>query len=91
MLVKDSERAWQSLGKVHYGPTEAERAASKRRRSIYVSKDLAPGEILSPENIKIVRPGHGLEPKHWTTVVGRRAARAAKMGDPVTWDLITNG
>ncbi len=87
-LVVESERAWQSLGRVQYGPTEAEQRAVKRRRSIYVSRDVVPGEVLSAENLRIVRPGAGLEPRYWQLVQGRRIKRAAAKGTPLSWDLL---
>lgn len=87
-LVAESERAWQALGRVHYGPTEAEQRSVTRRRSIYVSRDTQAGEVLSAENLRIVRPGLGLEPRYWDTVLGRRLKRAAKKGTPLGWDLL---
>ena len=87
-LAIETERAWQSLGSVHYGPTAAERAAAARRRSIYLSRDVAAGEILGPDNLRIVRPGRGLEPRHWDLVLGRRLRQSAAKGTPVTWDLL---
>jgi pseudaminic acid synthase len=87
-LVIESERAWQALGAVHYGPTAAEMKAVTRRRSIYISSDLAAGEVLSAENLKIVRPGHGLAPKHWETILGRRVHKAVKKGQPLSWDVL---
>jgi pseudaminic acid synthase len=58
-LVVETERAWQSLGKVSYGPTEAERKSLVFRRSVYVAKDIAEGEVFSNDNLRIVRPGDG--------------------------------
>ncbi|MCA9725899.1 MAG: pseudaminic acid synthase, partial [Kurthia sp.] len=64
-LVEETERAWQAIGKVTYGPTEKEKASLKFRRSIYVAKDIQAGESFTEENIRIVRPGYGLEPKYY--------------------------
>jgi pseudaminic acid synthase len=87
-LVEQGRRAWQALGEIRYGPTEVERNARRRRRSLYVSKDVAAGETFSEANLRSIRPGHGLEPKYYDMLLGRRAARDVKMGTPMSWDLI---
>jgi N-acetylneuraminate synthase len=85
MLVEETERAWQGLGRIQYGPTEAERGAAKRRRSIYISQLVASGEPLTAENLRIVRPGHGLEPKFWELVLGKKARCDLEPGTPLSW------
>lgn len=82
-LVIETERAWQSLGKVKYGPTREEKASLKFRRSIYVSKDIRVGEKFTKENIKIVRPGYGLEPKYYEQIIGLEAKKDYKRGQPL--------
>lgn len=86
-LVKESERAWQSLGKVQYGPTTAEKASLKHRRSLYITKDMNPGDILSKENVRAIRPGLGLAPKYYDILLGKRVKKHIKKGTPVTWDM----
>jgi N-acetylneuraminate synthase len=90
-LVVESERAWQALGRVHYGPTAAEKVAATRRRSIYVSQDVAVGEVLTEANLRVVRPGHGLEPKYLPLVLGRRMTSAVTKGTPLSWELLLEG
>jgi N-acetylneuraminate synthase len=87
-LVVETERAWQALGRIHYGPTEAEKGAVTRRRSIYLSLDVRAGEVLSEANLRVVRPGHGLEPKFLEVVTGRRLVKDAVKGTPLKWDLL---
>jgi pseudaminic acid synthase len=87
-LVVETERAWQSLGGVSYGPSSSEADSLLYRRSLYVVVDLLAGDVLTPQNVRIIRPGLGLAPKHYDTVLGRRLSRAVKRGTPVTWDLI---
>lgn len=87
-LVAETERAWQALGRVHYGIGEKERSSMKFRRSLYISRDVADGEELSPDNVRVIRPGYGLEPKYLDLVLGRRLPKAVKAGTPVTWDLL---
>lgn len=87
-LVDETERAWRGLGSIVYGTTEKERASLVFRRSIYIARDMKKGEAFTEENLRIVRPGHGLPPRHFDALIGRRIARDALMGEPMTWDLI---
>lgn len=87
-LVTETERAWQSLGRVSYGPSEAEKGSLIFRRSIYVSEDLKSGDVLTPQNLRCVRPGLGLAPKHYDGLLGRRVGQDVKKGTPMRWDLI---
>ena len=87
-LVVETERAWESLGTVTYGPTEAEKKSLAYRRSIYIAKDLNAGDVLTPENLRCVRPGLGLPPRFYETLLGRRVNAELKKGTPMSWDLI---
>ncbi|MGK9431201.1 pseudaminic acid synthase [Bacillus atrophaeus] len=87
-LVIETERAWQALGQITYGPTDKEKASLKFRRSIYVNKDIKAGEIFTKENIKVVRPGYGLEPKYFDLIIGRTAKKHISAGTPLGWDYI---
>lgn len=88
-VVTETERAWRGLGGVAYGPTEAERRSLVFRRSIYVAQNIKAGELFTPENVRIVRPGTGLHPRFFDYIIGRRAARDAARGAPMTWDLLS--
>lgn len=87
-LVEETARAWQALGEVSYGATEAEKPSLLFRRSLYVVKDIAEGELLTSDNIRAIRPGLGLKPKHWDRVLGRTAKCAIKRGTPLAWDFL---
>ncbi|WP_044748395.1 pseudaminic acid synthase [Bacillus alveayuensis] len=87
-LVIETERAWQALGEVKYGPTEKEKAALKFRRSIYVAKDMKAGEKLTKENIRIIRPSYGLAPKYYDLVLGKAVKKNVKKGTPLSWDIL---
>jgi N-acetylneuraminate synthase len=87
-LVADCRDAWAALGSVHYEEVEAEAAGRDHRRSLYVVADVRKGDTLSEANIRSIRPGHGLAPKHLYAVLGRSAARDLKRGEPLGWDLI---
>lgn len=84
-LVEETERAWLAMGRVTYGPTEKEKASLKFRRSIYVSQDIKAGEKFTKDNIKIVRPGYGLEPKYYEKVLNLTAKKEYKAGTPLTF------
>ncbi|MGS2720410.1 pseudaminic acid synthase [Paraglaciecola aestuariivivens] len=86
-LVKETTRAHQALGQVTYGGSPAEEKSKQYRRSIYVSADIQPGQKLSPDNIRIVRPAFGLAPKHWDKVMGKVAKQPLVKGTPLDWSM----
>lgn len=88
ILVEETNRAWQSLGNVKYGPTDDEIASLKYRRSLYISKNLSAGSILTRENISIIRPGNGLQPKFIDLVLGKPIKQQVVKGTPLSWDLL---
>lgn len=87
-LVIESERAWQSLGGVRYGPTEAEKPSMKFRRSLYIVQDLKAGATLTMENLRNVRPGMGLSPKFRDLLLGKKIKKNVSKGTPMSWDLL---
>ena len=87
-LVIETKRAWQSLGKVTYGTTEAEQSSLKFRRSIYIAKNMTAGEEFTKENLRCIRPGLGLPPKYLETFLGRKVIKDVEKGTPMSWDLI---
>ncbi len=87
-LRDETERAWQALGQVTYGGTKAEEGSRQFRRSLYVAEDMAEGEAFTETNLRSVRPGFGLPPRHYDVLLGKRVNRALTKGTPVSWDLI---
>lgn len=87
-LVTDCRNAWLALGTASYDLKGAESQNVSFRRSLYVVADIAAGEALTPANIRSIRPGHGLAPRHWDQVIGRTAARALKRGEPLGWEMV---
>lgn len=87
-LVVETERAWQSLGSVAYGPTEKEKKSLVFRRSLYVVKDMKAGDVFTSENVRAIRPGHGLAPKYSEIIFGKKVSKSVKRGTPVNWGLI---
>ena len=87
-LVTECRAGWQAVGRVNYGATPKERSYLRGRRSLYITEDLPPGSVLTRENIRSVRPGFGLPPKHLEIVLGRKITRAVCRGTPLSWDLV---
>ena len=73
-LCSETKNAWHALGSAGYEKKPSEESSVKFRRSIYVVKDIKAGEMLTEENIKRIRPGFGLKPKHFKSVLGKSAS-----------------
>ena len=86
-LCRDAKDAWLALGRAGFNRQEAEAGSKVFRRSIYITADLEPGDVLTAQNLRRIRPGYGLPPKHYETLVGRRVRRSVKKGTAVSWDL----
>ena len=86
-LCDDCYNAWVSLGRVDYTRQKAEESNLVFRRSVYVVRDIQKGELLSRENIKVIRPGYGLAPSEITKCLGRRAKFDLKRGTALSVDL----
>ena len=87
-LVRDCKAAWSALGSATYDQLGSERAAAGHRRSLYVAADVAAGETLTEANVRSVRPGYGLAPRHLPEVLGCKAARDLKFGEPLDWSMV---
>ena len=88
MLVTETERAWQSMGKIRYGASENEHPSLQFRRSLYVVETVEAGQPFSPENVRVIRPGFGLAPKNLDKIMGKMAKTHIRRGTPLSWDLI---
>jgi pseudaminic acid synthase len=89
-LVVESERACLSLGEVSYGVQKNEQKSLLFKRSLFAVKDIKTGEPLTRENIKVIRPGKGLAPKHFDTVLESKASSDIAKGTPLTWGMVSN-
>ena len=87
-LVVETERAWQALGQVGYGPTESEKKSIQFRRSLYVVKDLKAGDVLTKENVRAIRPGLGLPTKYLNVVLGKTVPQDVQRGTALGWELL---
>jgi N-acetylneuraminate synthase len=79
--------AWAACGKVDYGRKSSEVENIKFRRSLYFVSDLKAGQIITPDVIRSVRPGYGLEPKYADIVIGKRLNQDVSFGSRLSWDL----
>lgn len=87
-LVVESRRAWEALGSVKYDILKTEEASLRFKRSIYIVKDIIEGEIFTEDNLRIIRPGDGMEPKYYERILGKSASRDFQRGTPLSWDIL---
>lgn len=85
--IRETEKA---LGRINYDVTEHEKASRVFRRSLFVVEDIEDGELLTVKNIRSIRPGYGLPPKHLHDILGRHAKKKICKGTPLHWDLISD-
>lgn len=90
-LCTGARTAWAALGHVDYGRKSSEQGNVVFRRSLYVTQDIKAGEVLTTDNVRSVRPGHGLAPKYLDQVLGQHALQDIDAATPVSWDLIGPG
>ncbi|WP_315337176.1 pseudaminic acid synthase [Pseudomonas grimontii] len=83
-LCRDSKTAWAAMGKIDYGRKSSEISNVQFRRSLYFVKDLSCGELITPESVRSVRPGFGLAPKHYPSIVGRTLRKDVIKNTPVS-------
>jgi pseudaminic acid synthase len=87
-MVDAARVAEKSLGEIHFGLTDSERSSRVFRRSLFVVQDVRQGQTFSAENVRSIRPGHGLHTRHLPQIVGKRASRDIEKGTPLNWDLV---
>jgi N-acetylneuraminate synthase len=87
-LCIDTKVAWEALGKAGYELKKSEKTTS--RRSLYVVKDIEKGEKFTPDNMRPIRPGYGLEPKYYESLLGKRVIGSVSKGTPIDWSMFKN-
>lgn len=87
-LVRECKTAYEALGEVSYGVTEQEKKSLVFRRSLYIVEDMKKGEILTEKNLRSIRPGLGLPPKYYETLLGKAVNKDVKRGTAMNWDLV---
>jgi pseudaminic acid synthase len=88
-MVKAIRIAEKALGEISYRPARREEISKLYRKSLFITKDIKKGELLTKENIKSIRPGYGLHPRFLREVLGRCAVKNINRGTPLSWDLLT--
>jgi len=88
MLVEESKRAYLSLGKIQYGKTIKESKSLRFRRSLFAVKNIQKDEIITKDNVRRIRPGNGLPPKHYEAILDKKASVNIKRGTPLQWNMI---
>jgi N-acetylneuraminate synthase len=86
-LVVETERAWAALGRVSYGPIKDELKSLQFRRTLYVTKNLKSGDVLTKDNVRAIRPGKGLPVKYLPIVIGKKINQDIEIGTPLSWKL----
>lgn len=87
-LVRDANIAWKAMGSASYGQSPSEKGNAQFRRSLYVVKDVAKGETFTNDNVRSIRPGIGLAPKHLDDVLGKTASKDIERATPMSLDLV---
>nr|WP_282189072.1 pseudaminic acid synthase [Azospirillum sp. SYSU D00513] len=87
-MAEAARTAWSALGRVSYGVEPSEAGGRDYRRSLYLVADVGAGEPLTAASVRSIRPGFGMAPKHLPEVLGRRAARPLRRGEPLRWDML---
>lgn len=88
-LKISTSNAKSSLGKVSYGVTNAEKSNSIFKRSLYFIDNIKQGEVITPSNMRAIRPGFGLHPRFYEQLLGKTVSRDIKRGERVSWDCLS--
>lgn len=83
-LVKDARDAWEAIGSAAI-LDQPKRKGHQHARSIYVVADIAEGEIFTSRNLRVIRPGFGLPPRHLDDILGRVAKAPLARGTALQW------
>ncbi len=88
-LVRECEAAAQAMGSVSYEMQEQEKKSLQFRRSLYIVEDIKKGDVITEKNMRSIRPGHGLSPKYYDTLLGKKVTRNIKRGTALKWELVS--
>lgn len=89
LMVSEINYAWRSLGKISYNLNTSEVDSVQFRRSIYISRNVSKGEVITENNIRVIRPGYGMEPKFFEIILGKKFNSDLSTGTPLSWKDIS--
>jgi pseudaminic acid synthase len=87
-MVKAVRNAELMIGEISYTLTPKQKSGRYYARSLYISKNVKAGDVVSEENIRSVRPGNGMHPKFYHEVIGKNFIEDFELGDPLSMDKI---
>lgn len=87
-MVEGIRNVEKAKGIVSYDLTDKQKSQRTFSRSLFIAADIKAGEILTPENLRSVRPANGLHPRYYEELLGRRVTRDCKYGEPMSWDMV---
>jgi len=87
-LVQGNKLVWQSLGDICYGSLDVEGTSLKERPSIYVVRPIKKGALFTEEDVRVIRPDNGLEPRYYSSVIGKKCTFDIESEMPMSWDMI---
>ncbi len=90
-MVKDIRTTEKALGHISYDLTEKQNKNKAFRRSLFAVENIKAGEIFTDKNIRSIRPSHGLPPKYFPVILGKKARTDIQRGTPLVWDIIESG
>lgn len=87
-MVDNIRKIELALGKVTYDLSPKAAREREHSRSLFVARDMKAGEVFTPENLRSVRPANGLHTRYYEELLGKKISRDAKLGTPMSWDLV---
>ena len=87
-MVESVRKVEKTLGIIKYAGVNSESKSKTFRRSLFIVKDIKEGELFTNENVKSIRPAHGLHTKYYENILGKKARKDIEFGTPLSWDLI---
>uniref|UniRef100_UPI0037838821 N-acetylneuraminate synthase family protein n=1 Tax=Flavobacterium sp. TaxID=239 RepID=UPI0037838821 len=87
-MVRAVREAEAAIGRVDYALTDKQRKGKDFSRSLYVVEDIKAGDVITEANVRSIRPGYGLHPKHYREILGKKANRDLEKGERFSLDFL---
>lgn len=87
-LVKSIREVEKAIGEVNYEISEKVEKNRIFARSLFIVEDIKKGEKFTEKNVRSIRPGYGLPPKHINEIIGKKAKENYEKGTPLKWSMI---